>query len=341
MLYYHLFIVVLLFTSLNTYSFPFVTQCKELANLSGKLLIKNMLSSGIALLLPYISSPESADALCLNQISPIMLISFVNDERIEDIANQFQSTEKILEFEDEVDSETEKLKLVIKPINYFDILKKKLSLNSKQDRLPLLQDDTTLEDSIERVLTLKAYLDEAERDLFQKNWKQMIIYLNIFTDQENAFLNTINKLYPSNDELNKAYREEMTLKVQTMFLAIDDLRESARDNKFDLSRSLYAKLLLSYDGFIKAGNLYPTYDVISSRELLFKQTPRSTLRFNTKAVPGILDHVVLISGPDMGKTGVIIDIDPTTSDSVVKFDKDDSLYQEVKEMNIKLLAKPL
>lgn len=125
-----------------------------------------------------------------------------------------------------------------------------------------------------------------------------------------------------------------------MFLAIDDLREAAKESNLDLARPIYAKLLLAYDRFLKAGNLYPTYDLITSTEVLFKETPMNTLRFDTGSKPGVLEKVVLTCGPDMGKTGTIIDL-IRDDIAIIKFDKDANQYQEVKEVNMEMLAKPL
>ena len=217
--------------------------------------------------------------------------------------------------------------------------KKKLTM----EKLKAMPDVTfsikDLKDSQDRVISLKAYLDEAERYLRAKQWDKLLVYLNVFAEQENAFANLIDNQFPGDDALDKTARTEMTFEAQWMFLALDDLREASKDHQYKAARSLYAKLLLAYDRFLKAGNLYPSYDFITSTEVLFKQTPRDTLRFDTtsKLIPQ--DKVVLTSGPDMGKSGTIIDIDTQLKRAIVKFDRDDNNYQEVKDIKLELLAK--
>lgn len=248
-------------------------------------------------------------------------------------------------------TEIENLKIVKRPKpsnNIFDTLQKKTTLE-KLYNMPSVgigDDDLSLANSEERILTLKAYLDEAERDLFRQNWSKLVAYLNIFTDQENAFVNLINGLFPvSFDDdgtgLNKVSRDELTLEAQTMFLAIDDLREAAKNHQFGLARSTYSKLLLAYDRFLKAGHLYPSYDLITSTEVFFAKTPRNTLRFDETSQLDVLDKVILTIGPDLGKTGTIIDIDESKNRAVVKFDKNEYFYQEAKEIDLSMLAKPL
>ena len=196
-----------------------------------------------------------------------------------------------------------------------------------------------LKQDSEKVLTLKAYLDEAERDLFQKNWDNLQVYLYTFADQENAFADLIDGLFPSNDRLDQAAREALSFEAKSMFLALDDLREAAKLKQDFLAQKAYAKLLISYDRFLKAGDLYPTYDPITSTAVFFEGTPKNTLRYDSTSKVQVLDTVLLTSGPDMGKTGTVINIDGNSA--VVKLDQDGKAYQEVKYVKINMLAKTL
>lgn len=279
-------------------------------------------------------------------ISPIGVIPITNHvpEALAITSNSVKYSSLAVAEDDEYAniSEIENLRSLRKPPSAFKaFFRNKVDLENlgEMPEVPIGDDMEDLNESEDRILTLKAYLDETERDVFNKNWNKLVSYLNIFTEQENAFANLINGLFPGDGDLDKAGRDELKLEAQTMFLAIDDLREAAKDHKFEEARSTYSKLLLAYDRFLKAGNLYPSYDVITSTEVLFKQTPRSTLRFDTQSKPSILDKVVLTYGPDMGKVGTIINIEQGMA--VVKFDKDDNYYQEVKEVEMSILAKSL
>ena len=191
----------------------------------------------------------------------------------------------------------------------------------------------------ERVLTLKAYLDEVERDLFSKNWDNLQVYLYTFADQEDAFALLIEQLFPNNNPLDKSAREAMAFEAQSMFLSLDQLREAARLASPERARVAYSRLLLSYDRFLKAGDLYPTYDPITSTAIFFANTPQSTLRFDAKARVQVLDQVLLTAGPDMGKIATVINIDG--NNAVVKLDKDGKAYQEVKFVKLDILAKTI
>lgn len=201
--------------------------------------------------------------------------------------------------------------------------------------------EAQVQDAQERVLTLAAYLDEIERDLFSKNWDNLQVYLYTFAEQENAFAILIDFIFPENTKLDQSEREALSAEAKAMFLALDDLREAAKYKQFKAAEISYAKLLLSYDRFLKAGDLYPTYDPITSTEVFFKDTPKYTLRYDSKAKVQVLDRVLMTEGPDMGKTGTTINIDGNNEYAVVKLDKDGKAYNEVKYVKLKMLAKTL
>lgn len=200
-------------------------------------------------------------------------------------------------FQEEYESSA--LKVAREPKNLMRKLNIKLKSPSKSISTP---NEKEIEDSMQRVLVLQAYLDEAERDLFAKDWENLQVYIYTFAEQENAFATLIQQLFPNNDELDAAAREALSFEAKSMFLYLDDLREAAKDHSFKLAQSAYAKLLLSYDRFLKAGGLYPTYDPITSTEVFFRGTPLETLRFDKTSRVQVLDQVVLISGPDMGES---------------------------------------
>jgi hypothetical protein len=190
-----------------------------------------------------------------------------------------------------------------------------------------------------RVLVLKAYLDEAERDIRSTNWKGLEAYLQTALEQDQAFALLIDSLFPSNDELDVVTREAMSFEAQSLYLNLENLVDAAVEQNENAACDAYADLLLAYDRFLKAGNLYATYDPITSTEIFFKDLDsESVLRYDKRPVQR-LDRVLFVKGPDMGKTGVILKID--RKKAVVKLDQEDKEYQEVKESPIKFLRKTL
>lgn len=114
----------------------------------------------------------------------------------------------IIRTDDMEDSETRTLKLIRRgrydpDSETSSVTKFSLEKLNKLPAVPYMREVDVLTDSQSRVLTLKAYLDEAERDLFLKNWNKLIVYLNIFAEQEAAFANLITGIFPSSNDLDK------------------------------------------------------------------------------------------------------------------------------------------
>lgn len=198
------------------------------------------------------------------------------------------------------DVESNNLKIAREPKVLMKNLKEKLKMATDGGNRSS-KSQKEIEDAILRVLTLQAYLDEAERDLFSREWENLQVYLYTFAEQESSFATLIEQLFPNNDDLDKSAREALSFEAKSMFLSLDELREAAKDRVFKSAQRAYSRLLLSYDRFLKAGGLYPTYDPITSTAIFFEGTPLETLKFDKKSKVQVLDQVVLIAGPDMGK----------------------------------------
>jgi len=190
-----------------------------------------------------------------------------------------------------------------------------------------------------KINVIKVYIDEAERNLFAKRWDRLQPYLLTLSERDKDFALLISQLYPNNDELDGVAREALSFEAKSFFLALDDLKTATRDEDYDFAEASYAKLLLSYDRFLKAGGLYDTYDPIASTEVFFSDTPLDTLRFDITSRVLVRDRVVLTSGPDMGKTGFVVHLEPRYA--VVKLDKEGRNWQEVKQVKLAMLAKTL
>lgn len=253
---------------------------------------------------------------------------------LDDDENQLNLSSELQTYQ--IKEESKSLQQAREPRNMMQGIKNRLSKLNSQTTVTAVT-DKEIATSREKVLTLQAYLNEVERDLFEKNWENLQVYLYTFAEQEDAFALLIEQLFPSDDELDTTARRAMSYEAQSMFLYLDDLREAAKDHKFKAAQKAYSNLLLSYDRFLKAGDLYPTYDPISSTEIFFADTPRDTLRFDSSSKVQVLDEVILTSGPDMGKKGTVINIDD--GNAVVKLDKDGKAYQEVKYVKYSILAK--
>jgi hypothetical protein len=177
------------------------------------------------------------------------------------------------------------------------------------------------------------------QSLLARRWDRLQPYLFTLSERDKDFALLISQLFPNLDELDGVARAALSFEAKSFFLALDDLKTATRDEDYDFAEASYAKLLLSYDRFLKAGGLYDTYDPIASTEVFFSDTPLETLRFDKLSRVQVRDRVVLVSGPDMGKAGYVVHLEPRYA--VVKLDKDGRNWQEVKQVKMAMLAKAL
>jgi hypothetical protein len=199
--------------------------------------------------------------------------------------------------------------------------------------------EKALESAQEKVLTLSAYFDEVERNIFEKNWKNSLIYLNTIANQEESFMFLIDQLHPSEEPFESIRRILMSWHLQHLFQSLDLLHDAIKNEQSKTVQMYYSQLLLSYDRYLKAGDLYPTYDPISSYDVLYRNVPSDALRFDTDRRIDLLDEVVVTSGPDMGKTGEVVFIENQKEKMIIKFDRDGKDYQEVKEVPREIIAR--
>jgi hypothetical protein len=131
--------------------------------------------------------------LIASQIIPLLSISLLPFNNLPVRAESFNLQSELVSYEE--DLESSRLKLAKEPKNVMRNLKRKLN-NIQEVKMSkeFSKNDKLIADAMERVLTLKAYLDEAERDLFSKNWENLQIYLYTFAEQENSFVTLIEQV---------------------------------------------------------------------------------------------------------------------------------------------------
>jgi len=264
-----------------------------------------------------------------------------------------------------------------------------------------------------RVRSLQAYLDELQRDIFLNKRTFVQGYLGVFYSQRDAFQALILTTYPADDPVSLSSKDAMIDEGNNVFRYAEDLSNAANSNKRGAALEAYAKLALSYDRFLKAGDLYgkapkaasvrtvssvsavssaappsapaapmgvvgaaakqveaemlvaqieaedkpeflatkarakvmedatsklvPQYDPLTSTEMLFKDTPMRALRYSSSP-PKLTDQVLVLAGPDKGRTGVVLNLDgePQSGSAIVKL-----VTKEIKVIDRAKIAKAI
>lgn len=163
-----------------------------------------------------------------------------------------------------------------------------------------------------RIQSISHIMDELQRDIMEERCdlmggypNQLRSYVPIFK----AYTDGITDI----PRLRVALREE----VGRFFVALERFRTATAREALDDAFVAYSDMSLHFDRFLRKGGLYRCYDDHVDRELY------SGNNSDPKKDPAaVRDLVVLIKGPDRGRTGIVIGIYPDGSGTcAVKLDR--------------------
>jgi hypothetical protein len=125
----------------------------------------------------------------------------------------------------------------------------------------------------------------------------------------------------------KGLRVALRYEVGRFFAGLERLKAATTRKDLSAAYLAYAEMALHFDRYLNVGNLYTYQDETISLEKFFDGIDNSQLVFENPKKKGALaevrDLIVLIEGPDKGKTGIVIGVYPSASSSncVVKIDR--------------------
>jgi len=175
-----------------------------------------------------------------------------------------------------------------------------------------------------KIRSLCRILDELQRDLMQERWDlveaypaQLRSYVPIFT----AYTDTA---FAGEDPAYKGLRIALRYEVGRFFASLERLKAAGSRKDLNASYIAYAEMALHFDRYLQVGNLYTYRDDTVSLEKYFAGIDNSQLVYSDpkKNPAEVRDLIILIYGPDKGRTGIMIGIYPDGSNNcIVKLDR--------------------
>lgn len=146
---------------------------------------------------------------------------------------------------------------------------------------------------------------EEQCDLMEGYPNQLRSYVPIFK----AYTDGITDI----PRLRVALRDE----VKYFFVALERFRTATSREALDDAFVAYADMSLHFDRYLRKGGIYQFYDDH------IEQEPYNGLNANPKKDPAVArDLVVLVKGPDRGRTGIVLGLDTDGSGTcAVKLDR--------------------
>jgi len=144
-------------------------------------------------------------------------------------------------------------------------------------------DEKTLASARMRVRSVQPYLDEAQRDVFAGKWKFVQGYLGVVFSQRDAFQTIVTDTYPGNDPVSLASKDALISEGNNIIKNAELLAAAAKAKSEPQAIQAYAKLSLSYDRFLKAGDLYG-----NSKLLPTGTRPKPRAKVNPPSGPAVI-----------------------------------------------------
>jgi len=178
-------------------------------------------------------------------------------------------------------------------------------------------------------------LDKMQNDIYSESWMTLRVYPSILRSYipllsyyTNASCDsTASEITAEVTEANKQMKSAMIYDMNSLFDAVDDFEVSVDKQNVKETEKSFAFISLAYDRFCKVGQLYSGYsnDVLRS-PLGLEAANQLKYKRLALAQPRARDDVLIIIGPDRGKTGKVIDLEAVDDNkprlAVVKLDTD-------------------
>ena len=148
-----------------------------------------------------------------------------------------------------------------------------------------------------------------------------------------VFTTYTDSAFPTDAPTDKGLRVALRYEVGRFFASLERFKLASSRKSLDEAYLAYSEMALHFDRYLRVGGLYTYYDDTISNEPYFKGISDDALVYSDPRTdpPLVRDLVILIKGPDKGRTGIVIGMYPDGSNKcVVKLDR----YKGMREIRV-------
>lgn len=180
----------------------------------------------------------------------------------------------------------------------------------------------------------------------QERWDLLDAYPALLRSYVPVFTTYTDAAFPTEEPTDYSLRVALRYEVGRLFAALKRFEKAVSRRSLDEAYVAYSDMAIHFDRYLHVGNLYTYEDNVVDYSKFYEGVQDSSLVYADpiKDPPEVRDLIVLINGPDKGKTGIVIGIYPDGSNNcVVKLDKYRSKYgiREIRIVSRKIVAKRL
>lgn len=163
-------------------------------------------------------------------------------------------------------------------------------------------------------------------DLVESYPMQLRSFVPVFTTYTDS-------AFPTDAPTDKGLRVALRYEVGRFFASLERFKQATQRQALDEAYIGFAEMSLHLDRYLRVGGLYTYYDDVVSLEPFYKNIKDDALVYANprKDPPLVRDLIVLITGPDKGKTGIVLGMYQDGSNkSVIKLDR----YKGIREIRV-------
>jgi hypothetical protein len=158
---------------------------------------------------------------------------------------------------------------------------------------------------------------------YPKQLRSFVPLLTTYTDSA----------FPSDAPTDTGLRVALRYEVGRFFASLERFKQASSRQALDQAYVAYSDMALHFDRYLRVGGLYTFYDDTIDLESYFQGIDDKNLVYaNPKSDPPLVrDLVILIKGPDKGRTGIVIGkyLDGS-GNTVVKLDR----FKGIREIRV-------
>jgi len=181
---------------------------------------------------------------------------------------------------------------------------------------------------VNRLRDVDMQLDAMQEDIYRDavDWQVVQTYTKIFRAYTPLFAAYTDRAFPSDSEIDVALRYALRYEVGGFYSGVQDFENAVTKQSARQAQRAFARMSIAYDHFIKAGDLYENYedveranteagflksyfsDQTGGQKLLGMEMKQGGMSYIAPSIeaPGLQDEVVLLKGPDKGRTGIVL-----------------------------------
>ena len=151
-----------------------------------------------------------------------------------------------------------------------------------------------------------------QSDIYQDDvdWVVVNTYPKILRVYAPLFTAYTDKAFPSGSDVDVALRYALRYEVGGFYTGVKELEDAITRKSPRQAQRAFARISLSYDHYLKAGDLYLTYDPAFNNQIssvsYFDEFNKLSYIAPSIEAPGLQDDIILLKGPDKGREGQVL-----------------------------------